>query len=133
MQKIGLSASYSRSSGNAIQTPTGLAPSPLPLPVLPSAFILYGGESYSFGAGGSPLKGLTFTGTFVRTVSNTNDAGVSSRNNADLANFYIQYRFRKVNFNSGFTRILQGFSLAETRQQTVNSYYFGISRWFNFF
>lgn len=133
MQKVGLSASYSRSSGNAIQTPTGLTPSPVPLPVLPSAFVLYGGESYSFGAGGSPLRGLTFTGTFVRTVSNTNDSGINSRNNADLANFYMQYRFRRVNFNSGFTRVLQGFSLAQTRQQTVNSYYFGISRWFNFF
>jgi hypothetical protein len=133
MQKIGLSANYSRSSGNAIQTPVGLAPSPLPLPVLPSALIFYGGESYSFGAGGSPLKGLTFTGTFVRTRSDTNDGGVSSRNNADLANFYMQYRFRKVNFNSGYSRVLQGFSLAQTRQQTVNSYYFGISRWFNFF
>jgi hypothetical protein len=133
MRKIGLSADYARSSGNAIQTPTGLAPSPLPLPVLPSAFILYGGESYSFGAGGSPLKGLTFTGTFVKTASSTNEAGVNSRNNADLANFYMQYRFRKVNFNSGFSRVLQGFSLAGTREQAVNSYYFGISRWFNFF
>jgi hypothetical protein len=133
MQKVGLSASYSRSSGNAILTPTGLTPSPVPLPVLPSAFVLYGGESYSFGAGGSPLRGLTFTGTFVRTVSSTNDSGINSRNNADLANFYMQYRFRRVNFNSGFTRVLQGFSLAQTRQQTVNSYYFGISRWFNFF
>jgi hypothetical protein len=133
MQRVGISASYSRSSGNAIQTPTGLTPSPVPLPVLPSAFILYGGESYSFGAGGSPLRGLTFTGTFVKTTSNTNDAGVSSRNNANLANFYMQHRFRKLNLNAGYTRVSQGFSLVSTSQQTVNSYYFGVSRWFTFF
>jgi hypothetical protein len=133
LQRVGLSASYSRSSGNAIQTPAGLTPSPLPLPVLPSAFILYGGESYSFGAGGSPLRGLTFTGTFVKTRSNTNDAGVSSRNSASMANFYMQHRFRQLNFDVGFTRVLQGFSLVSTSQQTVNSYYFGVSRWFTFF
>jgi hypothetical protein len=133
LQKLGLSASYSRSSGNAIQTATGLAPSPVPLPVLPSTFVLYGGESYSFGAGGSPLRGLSFNGAFVKTVSRTSNAGVNSRNNADLANFYMQYRFRKLNFNSGYTRVVQGFSLDQSREQTVNSYYFGISRWFNFF
>jgi hypothetical protein len=133
MQRVGISGSYSRSNGNAIQTPTGLTPSPLPLPVLPSAFILYGGESYSFGAGGSPLPGLTFTGTFVKTTSNTKDVGVSSRNNANLANFYMQHRFRKLNLNAGYTRVSQGFSLVSTSQQTVNSYYFGVSRWFTFF
>jgi hypothetical protein len=133
MRRVGLNASYSRSSGNAIQTATGLTPSPVPLPVLPATFVLYGGESYSFGAGGSPMRGLTFSGTFVKTASNTNDSGISSRNNAELANFYMQYHFRRVNFNSGFSRVLQGFSLAQTRQQTANSYYFGISRWFSFF
>jgi hypothetical protein len=133
LQKLSLSASYSRSSGNAIQTPAGLAPSPAPLPVLPSAFVLYGGESYSFGAGGSPFRGLTFNGTFVRTASNTSNSGVNARDNADLANFYMQYRFRKLNFNSGYTRVLQGFSLSQTREQAVSSYYLGISRWFNFF
>ena len=79
------------------------------------------------------MRGLTFSGTFVKTASNTNDSGISSRNNAELANFYMQYHFRRVNFNSGFSRVLQGFSLAQTRQQTANSYYFGISRWFSFF
>jgi hypothetical protein len=133
LRRVGLSASYSRSSGNAIQTPGGLTPSPVPLPVLPSTFVLYGGESYSFGAGGSPIRGLTFSGTFVRTRSNTSDSRVNSRMNADLANFFMQYRFRKLNFNSGYTRVLQGFSLTQTSQQTLNSYYFGISRWFNFF
>ena len=133
MRKIGLSASYSKSSGNAIQTPTGLTPSPLPLPVLPTAFVLYGGRSYSFGAGGSPIRGLTFTGTFVKTASSTSDASANSTNNAQLANFYMNYRLRKINLHAGYTRVFQGFSLAGTREQTVNSYYFGISRWFNFF
>ena len=133
MQRIGFSASYSRSTGNAIQTSTGLTPPPVPLPVLPSLLVLFGGESYSFGAGGSPVRGLSFTATFVKTKSNANDGTLNSRNNAELGNFYTQYRFRKVNFNAGYTRILQGFSLAQVREQTVNSYYFGISRWFNFF
>lgn len=133
MQRIGFSASYSRSTGNAIQTSSGLAPPPVPLPVLPSLLVLFGGESYSFGAGGSPVRGLSFTATFVKTKSNANDGTVNSRNDAELGNFYTQYRFRKVNFNAGYTRILQGFSLAQVREQTVNSYYFGISRWFNFF
>lgn len=79
------------------------------------------------------MRGLSFTATFVKTKSNANDGTVNSRNDAELGNFYSQYRFRKVNFNAGYTRILQGFSLAQVREQAVNSYYFGISRWFNFF
>lgn len=132
-QKVGISGSYSHSSGTAIQTPTGLAPTPLPLPVLPTAFITYGGDSYSIGAGGSPVRGLSFTGSFVKTVFNTTDSSLSSRDNAELANFYMQHQFRKVNFHAGYTHVLQGFSVAANREVTVNSYYFGISRWFNFF
>ena len=133
MRKVGVSASYSTSSGNAIQTAAGLTPSPLPLPVLPTTFVLYGGHSYSFGAGGSPIRGLTFNATFVNTLSNTGEVGGNSRNSSQTANFYMDYKFRKMNFHAGYTRTFQGFSLSNTREQLVTSYYFGISRWFNFF
>jgi len=133
MQKIGFSAGYSRSSGNAIATGTGLIPSPVPLPITPSPVTSYGGKSYSFGFGGSPMKRLTFSGSFVKVYSNTFADQQFSQNNTQLATVYTQYYFRKMNLNAGYTRLFQGFTGSGTLPISSNSYYIGISRWFNFF
>ncbi len=47
--------------------------------------------------------------------------------------FLMTYNVRKLNFNAGYSRLVQGFSLSGTPPATVGSFYVGVSRWFNFF
>jgi hypothetical protein len=45
----------------------------------------------------------------------------------------MQYQFRKLNFDSGYSRLEQGFTGSGTGPEVVSSFYIGVSRWFNFF
>jgi hypothetical protein len=133
-QRVGVSAGYARSSGMGLYTNQGIAslPSGLPPTLLPST-VLYGGTSYSAGVGGMPIRGLTFSGSCVKTRSNTQNGSVSSSNDTEEANVYVQYRFRKMYLTSGYSRLVQGFSTSTLAPALVSTYYVGVSRWFNFF
>jgi hypothetical protein len=131
---INASGSYSKSDGNAIATGAGLTTTPIPLPPIPSSLlILYGGKSYSFGLASSPLKKLTISGSFAKANSNTLIGTAGSVNATEELNTYFQYQFRKMYLTGGFSRLQQSFSASGTVPANVSSYYFGISRWFNFF
>jgi hypothetical protein len=112
----------------------GIAPLPTGVPpnLLPST-ALYGGKTYSAGVGSSPVRGFTFSGTFADTRSNTQGGSLSSNNHTQEANAYLQYKFRKVFFTAGYSRLLQGFSASALPPALVSTYYAGLSRWFNFF
>jgi len=131
---LGASAGYSRSSGMGLYTTQGIAsvPTGLPPSLLPSP-IFYGGTTYSAGLGGTPVRGLIFSGSFSDTRSSTENVGLSSNNHTQEATFYLQYQFRKVFFTSGYSRLLQGFSASTLAPAMVSTYYAGISRWFKFF
>jgi hypothetical protein len=45
----------------------------------------------------------------------------------------LDYQFRKVYFYAGYIRLRQIVSAAGTPPTSLTSYYFGLSRWFNFF
>jgi hypothetical protein len=129
-----VTGSYSRSSGQAIATGSGLVTIPIPSPVVSSSLVsLYGGNSYAFSASSVPLKNLIMSASYAKSTSNTSSANVTSANNSDQFNVLIQYHYRKLNFTSGFARLEQGFSGSGVPPQTVGSYYFGASRWFKFF
>jgi len=126
--------SYSKASGQAIATAAGLIPIPIPSPTLPSNLVsIYGGEGYSVGMSSTPLKGLVLSGSWSKSSSNTAGDGVASTNNNDEYNALIQYQVRKLSFTSGYARLGQGFSGSGTQPEVISSYYFGVSRWFNFF
>jgi hypothetical protein len=126
--------SYSKASGQAISTGAGLVSIPIPSPVLDSSLIsLYGGEGYSVGVSSAPLKGLILTGSWSKSSNNTSNSGSISANENDEYNALIQYRLRKLDFTSGYTRLAQGFSASGTAPDVISSFYFGVSRWFNFF
>ena len=133
-QRLGVSAGYARSSGMGLYTNQGIAslPSGLPPTLLPST-VLYGGTSYSAGVGGMPIRGLTFSGSYVKTQSTTQNGALSSNNDTEEANLYLQYKVRKVYLTSGYSRLVQGFSTSTLAPAMVSTYYFGLSRWFNFF
>jgi len=129
-----VNGSYSTSSGNALLTPTGLVATPIPLPVItPNAVVLYNGRSYSVGVGSSPKRGLTLSASYAKAWSGTQNGLTNSNNNNEAANLLMVYNFRKLAFQAGYYRLLQGFSFSGTPEARVSSFYVGISRWFNFF
>jgi hypothetical protein len=131
---INVTGTYSKSTGNAIQTGSGLVASPIPQPIVPPGdLILYGGKSYSFGLGSNPLRRLTISASFAKATSNTNVGGIASWNNSEQVNTLFQYQFRKMYVTGGYSRLVQGFSASGAPPENVSSFYFGVSRWFNFF
>ncbi len=131
---ITLSGSYSKSSGNALQTAAGLATVPIPSPLLPSGLlVLYGGKSYSVGLGSSPLRRLTVSASYGKANSNTFSDSLASWNQSEIFNTLFQYQFRKMYLTGGYSRLEQGFSASGVPPSNVSSFYIGVSRWFNFF
>jgi len=131
---INLTGSYSKSNGNGIESGAGLVNTPEPQPVLnANDLILYGGKSYSFGLSSAPIRRMTLSAAWAKSISNTDVAGITSENNENQINTLIQYQFRKMYFTGGYSRIVQGFSVLGTPPENVSSFYVGISRWFNFF
>ena len=135
---INATGSYSKAGGQALETGTGLVPVPVPVPVLPSGLVsLYGGDSFSFGLSSSPVKKLTLNASYAKSISNTtsglSSGSATSANENNEFNSLIQYQFRKLYFNSGYSRLEQGFSGSSTGPEVLSSFYIGVSRWFNFF
>ena len=131
---IGVSGTYSRSSGNALLASTGLVPNPLPPVVLPSELIFYGGDGWSVGLGSNPTRHLSMSASYSKAQSNTGgDLTPFSFNHNEQINARIQYQVRQLYFQAGYSRLVQGFSSSPTPPALFGSYYVGIQRWFNFF
>ena len=129
-----VSGNYSKSDGQAIATGAGLVPVPIPSPILsPGQLSLYGGNSYSFGMASSPVKKLTISASYANSNSNTSSSAVTSSNQNDQYNVFIQYQVRKLSCTSGFARLQQGFSGSGTPPEQVSSFFIGVSRWFKAF
>jgi hypothetical protein len=132
--KFSINGSYSSSSGNALLTPTGLVATPIPVTVLPSsAVVLYSGKSYSVGVGSNPIRGLTLSATYAKALSGTNSNSILSSNSYGNMYFLLIYQLRKLSFQAGYLRLVQGFSASGTPPTLTGSYYVGVSRSFNFF
>ncbi len=131
---ITATGSYNKSDGQALLTGAGLTTVPVPPPVLPSNLIsLYGGDGYSIGISSNPVQGLSISSSYATSHSNTLASGVTSFNNNTQFNSLIMYRVRKLDFESGYARLEQGFSGSGTSPAVISSFYIGLSRWFNFF
>jgi hypothetical protein len=134
MYRITVNGSYSVSTGNALLTPTGLVSTPVPLPILnPADVVFFNGKSYSAGIGANPVRGLSMSATYSKALSSTESTSLNSRNNNENLNAMITYNFRKLSFITGYSRLDQGFSLSGSQPAMVGSFYVGVSRWFNFF
>ena len=129
-----MGASYSESSGNGVLTGGGITSSPVPSPTLPAtSVLLYGGKSYSYSIGSTPIHRLTLSASYAHSESNTGNSLGGSTNTTKIFTTLSQYQFRKMYFSAGFSQLTQGFTAAGTVPQTISSFYIGISRWFNFF
>jgi hypothetical protein len=134
VRRFSVNGSYSNSSGNSLLTPTGLVTTPIPLPVVnPAAVVLFNGKSYSGGLGAQPIRGLTLTANYTKALSTTNSNSIQSSNNDQILFCLMTYAVRKLTFTAGYSQLIQGFSVTGLPATRENSFYVGISRWFNFF
>jgi hypothetical protein len=131
---ISVNGTYSKSKGNGIESGAGLITTPIIEPVLtPSDLILFGGNSYGFGLGGSPMRRLTLTASFARSNSTSDLLGLSTSSDTKMINALFQYQFRKMFLTGGYSNLKQGFSASGLPPENVSAFYIGVSRWFNFF
>jgi len=130
---LGFSGTYAKSSGNGLLGVSGVVTPPLGGTPLPADLILYGGHAYGGGIGINPYKRLTITFSYSRAFSDTVSNSVGSHNDTENAFGRVQYQFRQMFFNAGYSRFVQGFSASGTAPAQLNSFYVGVQRWFNFF
>jgi hypothetical protein len=101
--------------------------------VTPTSIILYGGHSYSFGIGSSPIRRLTVSANYAQAFSDTTSTSLTSNNHTELVSSNVDYQFRQMHFIGGYTKLVQGFSASGTPPAMVGSFYIGVTRWFKFF
>jgi hypothetical protein len=131
---LGLTGSYSKSTGAGIESGAGVVVTPTPQPVLNNTdLILFGGSSYGFGLSSNPIRRMTLSASFTKAITNSTLTGVQSESNTKQINTFFQYQFRKMYLTGGYSNLVQGFSLTGTTPENVSAFYFGVSRWFNFF
>jgi len=128
-----INGSYTKSSGNAFTTSTGLVPTPVPPSVVnPELLVLFNGTAYAVGAA-SHLRHLTISGIFSQAISDTESAGITSHNHTNSLDLTAVYHLRKLDFNAGYLRFNQGFSTVGTPPTMITSFYFGVRRWLHIF
>jgi hypothetical protein len=134
IRKMAVSGAYSKSSGNAILTGAGLVPvSGITSVITPAGIVMYGGHAYSASVGSTPIKGLTASLSYSKAYADTQNGSSSSNNSTEQVNARIQYLVRKIYFQAGYLRLLQGFGGTGLNPVNVSSYYAGLTRWFSFF
>jgi hypothetical protein len=133
MRRFTLTGNYTQASGQSVLTSGGLVPLP-PTPGVPTDnLIVYDGSSYGGGITATPIRRLTLSATYSRALSNTLTSAANSRNNTQIFNAQLQYHLRRIGLLAGYTNFTQGISATGIPPGTSNSYFFGVSRWFDFF
>jgi hypothetical protein len=133
LRRLTVTGNFTKSTGVSILTNTGLVPVPPTNGVPLNNLILFGGDSYGGAISATPLRKLSVSGSFSRAISNTLSNTTDSRNNTEIFNFQMQYHLRKIGILSGYTRFTQGISAGGAPPGTANSFFIGVSRWFDFF
>jgi hypothetical protein len=132
-RRYSFTGSYSKSRGRTILTPSGfLNPSPVPGNI-DENLILFNGSGYSLGAGASPLRKMSVTFNFTRAQSDMLSSTRYSLNDTDRYYTRLDYNLRKLVLRAGYSRAYQSISASGTPPTTINTYFFGISRWFDIF
>ncbi|MGC2108472.1 MAG: hypothetical protein WA655_03080 [Candidatus Korobacteraceae bacterium] len=134
-RRLTLSASYAKTDGYGLLGGNGITPPPnLPPGVIPPEWLLlYGGSGYTFSLGTTPIRRLSIGASFSRADSNTASGLIFSANHSGQMFVNGNYQFRKLTLTSGYGRLVQGFSASGLPPANVNSFFIGVSRYFNFF
>jgi hypothetical protein len=131
--RYNVNALYSKSSGVSVLTAQGLTPVPtgVPAPQLAN-LLLYNAKSYGGGAGAT-LKRLNLSVSYSKAFSDLNSPSSTLNTGNTILNARLRYRVRKMYLDSGYTRFQQNIGAPGSKPSMVNSYFVGISRWFNVF
>ena len=130
---LGASAGYGRSSGQSILTASGVVtPTSPEVIVLAPELILYNGHSYTFSAT-SGFRNLLVMASYSSVFSGTAEPDARSTNTSHTFTANLTYKLRKLDFTAGYTKLDQRFTATSATNTNVRSFYFGVSRWFNFF
>ena len=133
-RRASVSGNYTQSSGTSILTVVGLVPTPVPAAVIsPSNAVVYSGDSYGGSFNVFPVRNLTISTAWSRSLSNTVSPLLLS-NNA-FTNYYglATYQYRKLLFTAGVTKFHQRIGFSNGPPAELTSYAFGVSRWFKGF
>jgi hypothetical protein len=126
--------SYSKGVGTTLLTSSGvLSPTPLASVISPEDLLLFNATSWGMSIGATPIRRLTLTASYSSFESDTLARSRLSMNRGERYNARLDYKLRKLIFRAGFSRTWQGISASGAPPVVLNSYYFGISRWFEVF
>ena len=127
-----LSASYADSSGTAIITSAGLVG--VPVPGLESSSVTtFSGKNYSAGYSSALIKHMNVNFAWGRYISTGTGTGLLSDVSGETYSGGMIYTYRKINFIANYARSKQGASQTTALPSDITVFYFGFSRWFNFF
>lgn len=125
--------SYSQSSGHSLFDTSGnLTPTVL-APIITNDFINYAGRSYGISAGSNFFRRLTVYGGFNKSLNSTDTPLRSSTFSGTSYDAGMSFRTRKLTFRGAYAQIHQSIEGSPFPPAVVHSYYFNVSRWFNFF
>ncbi len=130
--KQNLSAYYAESLGNMIVTNQGLTPVPVP-GLTSNQVIPFSGKSYNAGYANALIKHTTLSLSWSKFTSTSTGTGLFSNISGEQYSGSLSYNFRKVNFVANYAHSEQGASVTTALPSNITVYYFGVSRWFNFF
>jgi hypothetical protein len=130
--KQSVSANYSKSSGTVIITSQGLVPVTTP-GLLTNSQEPFSGQSYGLGYGNTLVKHLSLNLGWSKFSSSNSGQGVLSNVSSEQYTGSMTYTFRKLNFLANATHLHQSANNTSSLPSTTTVYYFGVSRWFNFF
>jgi hypothetical protein len=129
-RNFSVNGSFNRSSGQSMPTPTGLIPTPIPIPGL---VVDYTGSSYSAGAGYTPIHRLQLTASYSHSLYETAQPWLQSNSMFVRFDARADYQFRQMHIIGAFTHLNQGLGTNFGTPQTVNTIYFSITRHFDLF
>ncbi|MFY9646927.1 MAG: hypothetical protein WAK29_17240, partial [Terriglobales bacterium] len=127
-----LSAYYGDSLGDMIVTSQGLTPVSVP-GLTSNQVIPFSGKSYNAGYSNSLIKHTSLTISYGKFTSTGTGTGLFSNLSSEQYSGSLAYNYRKLNLIANFVHSQQGASVTSALPSNISIYYFGVSRWFNFF
>lgn len=133
-RRYSFSGNYSQSFGTSILGANGQLTPTQPLPgLIPADYVFFNAKSWGGGIGVSPFRKMVVTANYSQVKSDTSAHSLASMNAGRRYDAVVEYRLRKMDFRGGFNRLQQSIGASGASPTVVNSYYFGISRWFSIF
>ncbi|HVO61807.1 MAG TPA: hypothetical protein VMT53_12790 [Terriglobales bacterium] len=131
MRTLSFTGNYGQSHGLSFLGINGLQPVPI-TPGLEGS-IVFNGDSYGGGVSWTPVRRMILSASYNRGISSTFGSSFPSHNNTEVFNTQLQYHLRRIGFQAGYTKFIQGISVTGLPAANTNSFFVGLSRWFDFF